>query len=78
MELAASWRSSSRCESLLGMREQELVGEIGAEKGGIVGVEGNEQAEIEVAAQRMVGKGGADAGADVGGGVQLERGAPHF
>ena len=63
-------------KSLLGVREQELVGEIGAEEGGIVGVERHQQAEIEVAAQRMVGKGGAYAGADVGGGVQLERGAP--
>ncbi len=59
-------------ESLFGVREQELVGEIGAEEGGIVGVERDQQAEIEVVAQGMGGKGGADAGADVGGGVQLE------
>ena len=47
----------------------ELVDEIGAEEGGVVGVEGDEEAEVEILAQGMVGERGADAGADVGGGV---------
>ena len=56
-------------KSLLGVGEEVLVGYIGAEEGGIVGVEGDQQAGIEVAAQRVGRKGRADAGADIGSGV---------
>ena len=60
------------------MRQQVLVGQVRGEEGGIVGVERDQEAGIEVAAQRMLGKGGADAGADVRGGVELERNATGF
>jgi hypothetical protein len=59
-------------KSLLGMGEEELVGEVGGEEGGIVGVEGDQEAAIEVAAEGMGGEGRTDAGADIGGGVELE------
>jgi hypothetical protein len=65
-------------ESLLGMGEEELVGEIGAEESGIVGVDGDEEAEIEVAAEGMGGEGRADAGANVGRRVELEGCPPDF
>ena len=65
-------------KALLGVGEEELVGEIGAEEGGIVGVERDQQAAIEVLAQGVGGEGGADAGADVGCGVQFKRCAPRF
>ena len=59
-------------EPLLGMGQEILVGEVGTEEGGVVGVEGDQQSRIEVAAQRVMRKGRANAGADVGGGIQLE------
>jgi hypothetical protein len=59
-------------KALLGVGQQELIGQIGAEEGRVVGVERDQQAGVEVAAQRVLGKGGADAGADVRGGIQLE------
>ena len=59
-------------KSLLGVRQEELVGEIGAEEGRVVGVERDQEAEIEIAAQGVRGERGTDAGADVGGGVELE------
>ena len=65
-------------EALLGMREKKFVGEIGAEEGGIVGVERDQQAAIEVFAEGMVSEGRADAGADVGGGVQFEGNVVRF
>ena len=65
MEFAASWRSSSRVNALLGVGQQVFVGDIGAEEGGVVGVERDQQAGIEVAAQRVSGEGRADAGADI-------------
>ena len=43
-------------EALLGVGQQVFVGEVGAEEGGVVGVEGDQQALIEVAAQRVSGK----------------------
>jgi len=60
------------------MGEEELIREIGAEESGVVGVDRDEEAVIEVAAQRMDGKRGADASADVGGGVELDGDAAIF
>ena len=59
-------------KALLGVREQELVGQIGAEDGRVVGVEGDQETAVEVGAQGMSGEGGADAGADVGGGIEFD------
>ena len=78
MELAAKLAQFVAGKALLGVGEQVLVGEIGTEEGGIVGVERDQQAAIEVAAQGMGGERGADAGADVGGGIQFEWSAPRF
>jgi hypothetical protein len=66
------------CKSLLGMGQEELVREIGAEESGVVGVECDEETAIEVAAQGMRGKRGTDAGADIGGGIELNPGPPDF
>ena len=59
-------------KSLLGMGKEELVGEVGGEEGGIVGVERDQEAAIEVAAEGMGGEGRADAGADIGSGIELQ------
>jgi len=59
-------------ESLFLMGQQVLAGDVGAEECGVVGVEGDEQAGIEVLAEGVLGEGGADAGADVRGGVEFE------
>ena len=59
----------------MGVSKQVFAGQVGAEKGGVVGVEGDEQTQIEAAAQWVRGKRGADAGADVGSGVEFEAGA---
>ena len=48
------------------------------EEGGIIGVERNQQAALEVTAQRVFTKRRTHAGAHVGGWVQLQRGAPHL
>ena len=58
------------------MGEEELVGEVGGKEGGIVGVERDQEAAIEVAAEGMGSEGRADAGADVGGGIELEGHSP--
>jgi hypothetical protein len=58
------------------MGEEELVREIGAEECGIVGVDGDEEAAIKVAAEGMRGERGADAGANVGSRVELKGCAP--
>ena len=60
------------------MSQEELVREIGAEESGIVGVNGDEEAAIEVAAEGMGGKGGTDTSADIGGGIELNPGPPDF
>ena len=59
-------------ETVLGVGEEELAGEIGTEECGIVGVERNEKGAVEVMAQGVGGEGGADAGANVGGRVQFQ------
>ena len=51
MELAARAQFVAG-KALLGVGQQVLVGQIGAEEGRIVGVERDQQARIEVAAQR--------------------------
>ena len=60
-------------EALLGVRQEVLVGDIRSEECRVVGVEGDQQPGIEVAPQRVSGKRGTNAGADVGGRIELER-----
>ena len=52
--------------------EGVLVEQAGAEHGWVVGVEGDHEAEVEVGAQGVVVKGGAAAGAEVGGDADLD------
>src|SRR6476660_5984067 len=59
-------------KSLFGVGEQILIGDIRAEEGWIVRVEGDEKPGFEVAAERMGGKRGTNAGAHIGGRVQLK------
>lgn len=59
-------------EPLLGVGKPIFVGEVGAEEGGIVGIESDQEAHVEEAPQGMSGEGGANAGADIGGGVQFK------
>ena len=59
-------------KSLLGMGEEELICEVGGKEGRIVGVESDQEAAIEIAAEGMGGEGRTDAGADIGGGIELE------
>jgi len=61
-----------------GVGEEVFVGKVGAEEGGVVRVEGDEEAGVKIGPQRVNGEAGADAGADVGGGVELESCAPRF
>ena len=55
------------------MDEHVLVEQGGAEHGGIVGVEGDHEAAVEVEVDRVGIDGGAATGAEVGGDVELER-----
>jgi len=52
-----------------------IRGQVGAKEGRIVGVQRDQQTGVEVAAQRMLGKRGADARAYIRSRVQLQR---HF
>ena len=54
------------------MGEDVFVEEVGAEHGWVVGVEGDEEAGVEVAADGVFGEGGAASGADVGCDVELD------
>jgi len=58
--------------------EEVLVREIGTEEGGIVRVERDQQTAIEIMAQGVGGERGTNAGSDVGGGIELDPGAPRF
>ena len=60
------------------MGEEELVGKIGGEESRVVRVDGDEETAIEVAAEGVGGKRGADAGAYVGSGIELNPGPPDF
>ena len=59
-------------EALLGMGEGVFVRQIGAEECGVVGVEGDQKAKVEVPAEGVLREGGADAGAHIGGRIELE------
>ena len=72
MELAASSRICSRENAKSRLGEDVLVEQVGAEHGGVVGVEGDHEAAFEVLAERVLVEGGAAAGADVGGEVDFE------
>ncbi len=61
------------CKALLCVRQQVFVGQVGAEKRRIVGVERNQQSLIEKPAQWVQCKRWADAGADIRGRIQLQR-----
>ena len=54
------------------MGQQILIGDVGSEEGGVVRVERNQQARIEIAAQGVRGKRGANAGSYIGGGIEFE------
>src|SRR5665213_2339306 len=64
-------------EALLSVCEQVLVGQVGTEEGGVVGVECDQQPCIEVVPQRMRCKRRADTGPDIRSRVQLQPGSPH-
>src|ERR1035438_1943807 len=55
------------------MCQQVFIEQVRAEEGRVVGVESYQQTKIEVATQRMLGKGGADPGSNIRGRVQFER-----
>jgi len=59
-------------EALGCVGEKVFVCNVRAEEGGVVGVEGDEKAGIEVASQRVRGERCAHAGADVGSGIELQ------
>src|ERR1035438_818875 len=65
-------------KALFCMGQEVLIGKIGAEEGGIVGVEDVLEPEVGGATERMGGKGRANAGADVGCGIELHRRAPQL
>ncbi len=65
-------------KSLLGMGEKELIREIGAEEGWIVGVERDQKTNVEVLAERVDVEGRADASADIRSRIQLEGDALRF
>ena len=77
MELAASWRSSSRVKacSVCASRYSLATSE---QKARIIQIDHPAGGYVEGPAAGVSGEKWANAGADVGGGIQLQRGAPHF
>src|ERR1035437_314523 len=60
-------------KALFGVGQQVFVGQIGSEEGRIIRVERDRQSQVEAASQRVGGKRGADAGANVRRRAQLQR-----
>ena len=78
MELAASRRSSSRVKPCSVWASRYSLARSEPKKAGSSELSVTRRPRIEVAAQRMGGKRGADAGADVRRGVQFQGRAPHL
>ena len=65
-------------KALLRMGEEEFISKIGAEEGGVVGIDSYQKVLIEVAAEGMGGEGGTDAGADIGCWIEFHHRAPQL
>jgi hypothetical protein len=78
MELAASWRSSSRVNPCSVWASRYSLATSEPKNAGSSELSVTSRPRVEVAAQRVVGKRRADAGANIGSGVELEGRAAGF